>query len=173
MSSATIQTMFGRFGESAGSGAAANKRARRVNSRMGLSRCTRRCQSRRWPESAKPEQAADRILLERGTMRIWMHLLLSAVAVFAGFFAGPCWPRRAGVDPRRAPVGGHPGDMRVAGCFRIGGLRTGDWLVRQLPARCPRVLGRPMRRGTGRSGSVVTACGHVHRTNVRANWGAD
>ena len=94
--------------------------------------------------------------------------------MFAGFFAGAILAAllleliRDG--PRWAVV---PVVCVSLVVFVYGGLRTGEWLVRQLPARCPQCRGAAYAEGHRPIRFRCTVCGHVHRTNVRANWGAD
>jgi ribosomal protein S27AE len=107
-------------------------------------------------------------------MRIWMHLILSSVAVFAGFFAGGLvlagllelirvWPQWILI----------PTIIVSAFVLVFGGLRLGEWLVRRLSARCPQCRGRAYAEGHRPIRFRCTACGHVHYTNMRTNWGAD
>ena len=107
-------------------------------------------------------------------MRIWMHLVLSAAAVFSGFFAGALLTGlllelvRGG--PRWAVI---PLICVAMVAFVYGGLRSGEWLIRQLPVRCPECRRTAYAEGHRPIRFRCEACGHVHRTNVRANWGAD
>jgi hypothetical protein len=107
-------------------------------------------------------------------MRIWMHLLLSAVALFAGFVGGAILTAVL-LDlihdgPRWIVI---PVTCVAMSVFVVGGLRTGEWTVRQLPARCPACRGAAWAEGHRPIRFRCTACGHLHRTRVRANWGAD
>ena len=107
-------------------------------------------------------------------MRIWMHLLLSAVAVFAGFVGGAILTAllleliRDGPRWIVIPVTG-----AALLVFIVGGVRTGEWAVRRLPARCPACGGDTWAEGHRPIRFCCRACGHVHRTRTRANWGTD
>lgn len=107
-------------------------------------------------------------------MRIWMHLLLSGFAVFAGFFGGAIATalllELIHDGPRWIVI---PVTCVAMVVFVVGGLRTGEWAVRQLPARCPECDGTTWAEGHRPIRFRCRACGHVHRTNVRANWGAE
>jgi len=107
-------------------------------------------------------------------MRIWMHLFLSVVAMFAGFFGGAILTAmlleviREG--PRSVVV---PVICVSLVASAIGGLRAGEWLVRRLPVRCPACAGPSYAEGHRPIRFRCTACGHVHRTRMRANWGGE
>src|SRR5262245_32562689 len=107
-------------------------------------------------------------------MRIWMHLILSSIAVFAGFIAGGIvlalllelirdWPKAVFI----------PCIIVSAFVLVLGGLRVGEWLIRRLSARCPQCRGRAYAEGHRPIRFRCKVCGHVHRTNMRTNWGAD
>ena len=106
-------------------------------------------------------------------MRIWLHLILSAVAVFAGFFAGAVLTAllleliRDG--PRWVVI---PVTVVSMVAFLLGGIRSGEWLVRRLPARCPACGRAAYAEGHRPIRFRCRACGHVQRTNTRTNWGA-
>jgi ribosomal protein S27AE len=106
-------------------------------------------------------------------MRIWIHCLLSGVAMFAGFFAGGLLTGllleliRGGPPWVVVPV-----VIVTMVAFIYGGLRAGEWLVRRLPARCPACAGQAYAEGHRPIRFRCSKCGHVHRTNMRTNWGA-
>jgi hypothetical protein len=106
-------------------------------------------------------------------MRIWIHLLLTGVAVFVGFIAGGILAAllleliRDG--PRWAVI---PVVCVALVAFAYGGLRAGEWFVRQLPARCPKCRRAAYAEGHRPIRFRCASCGHVHWTNVRANWGS-
>jgi Na+/glutamate symporter len=84
-------------------------------------------------------------------VRIWMHLFLSAVGMFAGFFAGAVLAAllleliRDG--PRWVVI-----PVTAVGMVAslLGGIHSAEWLVRRLPARCPV---RPATPAAGRARS--------------------
>src|SRR5262245_55342394 len=105
-------------------------------------------------------------------MRIGTHLLLSFVAVFAGFFGGG---RAAGAflelirgGPRWVVI---PAIVAAMLTFVYGGVRLGEWSVRQLPARCPKCRGKSYAEGHRPVRFRCQECEYVQRTNVRAKWG--
>jgi hypothetical protein len=107
-------------------------------------------------------------------MRIWMHLLLGVVAMFGGFFGGAILTvallEVIHDGPRWVVI---PVTVVAMVALVLGGFRAGEWLVRQLPARCPACAGRAYAEGHRPVRFRCTACGHVHRTRMRANWGGD
>ena len=107
-------------------------------------------------------------------MRIWMHQLLGAVAEFAGFFAGAVVTALLLELIRDGPRWVVIPTITVAMiAFVIGGLRAGEWFVRRLPARCPACRGAAWAEGHRPVRFRCRACGHVHRTRFRTNWGSD
>src|SRR5262245_19388922 len=107
-------------------------------------------------------------------MRIWMHLLLSSIGMFAGFFAGGLMAAvvleliRDG--PRWIVI---PTMIVTLIGLCYGGIRLAEWLVRQLSVRCPMCRGPAYAEGHRWIRFRCTACGHVHVTRMRTNWGDD
>jgi hypothetical protein len=107
-------------------------------------------------------------------MPIWMHHVLSTIAIFAGFFGGGLLTAilleliRGGPKWVVLPV------VSVALIvFAVGGIRFGEWLVRLLPARCPNCRGRAYAEGHRPIRFRCQECQHVHFSRSRTNWGKD
>jgi hypothetical protein len=104
-------------------------------------------------------------------MRIWMHLVLTVIAAFAGFSGGAILTAMLLEVIRDGPRWVVIPVMVVSMvAFIYGGLRAAEWLVRQLPARCPACAGPAYAEGRQPIRFRCTECGRVHRTRVRANW---
>lgn len=107
-------------------------------------------------------------------MPIRLHLFCSAVSMFAGFTGGAGLAALLLEGIRDLPRWFVIPVMVVAlVVFVVGGIRAGEWLVRRLPARCPACGRAAVAEGHRPIRFRCRSCGHVHRTNVRTNWGSD
>lgn len=107
-------------------------------------------------------------------MRIWMHLLLSVIAMFAGFVAGGILSALVLELIREGPgwfVFPVMAVTLIGLC--VGGVLGAEWLVRRLSARCPLCRGPAYAEGHRPIRFRCTACGHIHHTRMRTNWGSD
>jgi hypothetical protein len=101
-----------------------------------------------------------------------MHLLLSSIAVFAGFLAGGFLTALLLELIRDGPRWLVIPTMVVAlVVLCVGGLRAGEWLVRRFAARCPECRGPAYAEGHRPIRFRCVACGHIHYSRMRTNWG--
>lgn len=106
-------------------------------------------------------------------MRIWMHQVMEVIAVFAGFIVGGFLSALLLEVIRDGPRWLVIATMIVAFPALIyGGLRAGEWLVRQLPARCPKCRGPAYAEGHRPIRYRCRLCEYEHFTRSRTNWGA-
>ena len=113
--------------------------------------------------SAKKTPPKRRTGKKRGTMPIWLHLILVIVAQIGGGIGCLVWVLN---NPSQVEAMGINTQFAAFGSVIVGVAVPRLIFKFLVPASCPKCSGRSIYRGGRPITYHCTACGHVHRTFV-------